>query len=118
MRFYTFNDPKEAYFAMDDVLPEGAKEISFNSTDAALEKHVPEVKVEDKMVVVEVGSVAHPMLDVHYIKWILLENGDQIQVKALKPGDKPEARFPIDEVKAGARVFSFCNLHGLWVKAL
>ena len=118
MKFYTFNDPKDAYFALDDVLPEGAKEIGFNSTDAAVEKHVPEVKVEGKAILVEVGSVAHPMLDVHYIKWILLENDGQVQVKALKPNDKPEARFAVEELKPGARVFAFCNLHGLWVKNL
>lgn len=39
------------------------------TTDAALEKHVPDYKVEENFVTVNVGSVDHPMLPEHYIKW-------------------------------------------------
>ena len=48
-------------------------EVIPNTTDAAVEKHVPVVEINDNKVTVTVGSVLHPMLDVHYIEWIILE---------------------------------------------
>ena len=48
-------------------------EIKANSTDAAVEKHVPVYKVEGNKVTVTVGSVEHPMLEEHFIEWIALE---------------------------------------------
>ena len=38
-------------------------ELVADSQDAALEKHVPAVEVEGNKVIVNVGSVDHPMLD-------------------------------------------------------
>ena len=92
------------------------KEIIPGTTDAAVEKHVPEYIVEGNLVKVQVGSVEHPMLDVHYIEWISLQTKQGNQRKALKPGDAPEVCFAIcdgDEVEA---VYAYCNLHGLWKK--
>lgn len=93
---------------------EPMKEIVPNTTDASKEKHVPEYKVENGVVHVVVGSVEHPMLDNHYIEWILLETNLGNQRKALKPGQKPAADFallPGEEVKA---VYAYCNLHSLF----
>ena len=93
---------------------EEMKPIEPQTADAAGEKHVPVVKVEDRIVTVTVGSVDHPMLEKHYINWILLETKEGRQRKTLKPGDKPVAVFalaPGDEVVAA---YEFCNLHGLW----
>lgn len=93
---------------------EEMKEIVPNTTDAAGEKHVPVISVDGRTVTVTVGSVEHPMLDVHYIEWIMLETKQGRQRKALKPGDKPAAVFalvPGDEVLAA---YEYCNLHGLW----
>ena len=89
-------------------------EIVPNATDAAGEKHVPVIKVEGQMVTVTVGSVDHPMLDAHFIEWIMLETKEGRQRKTLKPGDAPVAVFalaPGDEVVAA---YEYCNLHGLW----
>lgn len=90
-------------------------EIVPGSVDAAVEKHVPAFKVEGNKVIVNVGSVEHPMQDVHYIEWVSLQTKQGNQRKALNPGDKPEVCFAIcegDEVEA---VYAYCNLHGLWV---
>ena len=95
---------------------EPMEEIVAGTTDAAVEKHVPVYEVKDNKVTVTVGSVEHPMLDVHYIEWVSLQTKQGNQRKALKPGDKPEACFCIcegDEVEA---VYEHCNLHGLWKK--
>ena len=90
------------------------EEIVPGTTDASLEKHVPVWEVKDGKVFVTVGAAEHPMLDVHYIEWIVLQTKDGVQRKALKPGDAPKAVFALlegDEVEA---VYAYCNLHSLW----
>ena len=85
-----------------------------NTTDAAGEKHVPEIEQNGQMVTVTVGSVEHPMLDAHYIQWILLETKEGRQRKALKPCNKPVAVFALTEGDAVVAAYEYCNLHGLW----
>ena len=86
-------------------------ELKGNVTDGAKEKHVPDVKVDGAKIFAQVGSVAHPMLDEHYIEWICLETKDGYQFKFLKPGDAPAAEFVAEDPVA---VWEYCNLHGLW----
>ena len=93
---------------------EEMKPLLPNTTDAAGEKHVPVIAVDGSTVTVTVGAVEHPMLDAHYIEWILLETKEGRQRKTLKPGEKPVAVFSLtagDEVVAA---YEYCNLHGLW----
>lgn len=95
---------------------EPMSEIIPGTTDAAVEKHVPEYTVEDGIVKVCVGSVEHPMTPEHYIQWISLQTKQGNQRKVLSPEDKPEACFSLccdDEVEA---VYAYCNLHSLWKK--
>ena len=90
------------------------QEIVPGTTDAAVEKHVPVYEVKDNIVTVTVGSVAHPMIEEHYIEWVSLQTKGGNQRKALKPGDEPKVCFAIcegDEVQA---VYAYCNLHSLW----
>ena len=87
-------------------------------TDAALEKHVPVVTVEDNLVKVAVGSVAHPMVEEHFIQWVAVETERDALIHWFHPGEAPEAVFalaPGQQVKA---VYEYCNLHGLWKKEL
>ena len=92
---------------------EPMKELRANDTDGAKEKHVPDVKVEDGVVKVQVGSVAHPMLEEHYIVFIALETEKGVQVKWLNPGEAPCAEFTLVDDKP-LTVYEYCNLHGLW----
>ena len=48
-------------------------ELVPGTSDGAHEKHVPVVTVNGDTVVVEVGSVEHPMVEAHYIQWIAIE---------------------------------------------
>ena len=48
-------------------------ELHAGTTDGAVEKHVPVVTTHDNIVEINVGSVAHPMEDKHYIEWIALQ---------------------------------------------
>ncbi len=84
-----------------------------NTTEAAGEKHLPFVTVEDGAVHVNVGEVTHPMTEEHFIQWIYVETENGGQRRAFKPGDAPEATFCIGEDKPVA-VYAYCNLHGLW----
>ena len=93
---------------------EEMKPIIPNTSDAAGEKHVPVIKVEGQFVTVTVGSVEHPMLDAHYITWIMLETKEGRQRKALKPGDKPVATFALTDGDEVVAAYEYCNLHGLW----
>ena len=88
-------------------------ELIPNTVEASGEKHIPVVTVEGSVVTVNVGSVDHPMQDVHYIEWveIVTENGSQR--KALSPSEAPKAVFHLGEDKPVA-VYAYCNLHGLW----
>ena len=88
-------------------------ELIANTTEAALEKHLPAVTMNEGKIEVVVGSVEHPMTDAHYIEWILLETDKGVQIRHLTPADAPKAVFEIGEDKPLA-VYEYCNLHGLW----
>ena len=88
-------------------------EIKAGTTDAAVEKHVPVVKVEDTKVFVTVGEVEHPMVQEHYIEWILLSTDKGNQRKCLKPGDEPKACFALCDDENIEAVYAYCNLHSL-----
>jgi superoxide reductase len=82
-----------------------------NTVDAAKEKHVPVKEQAAGGVKVKVGSVAHPMEEKHHIEWIEVIAGGKAYRQFLKPGEAPEAFFPV-EGEVVAR--EFCNLHGVW----
>lgn len=85
-----------------------------NTVDAAVEKHVPVIEKIEGGVIVKVGEVEHPMLEEHHIEWIEVHTANKLYRKWLKPGEKPEAIFKIDEEVLFAR--EYCNIHGLWKK--
>lgn len=88
-------------------------QLTANTTEAAHEKHIPVVSIEGNDVVVTIGSVAHPMMEEHYIEWIYVQTANGGQRKALKPGSEPRASFTLKDDKVTA-VYAYCNLHGLW----
>ncbi len=88
-----------------------------NTTDAAGEKHLPVVHIEDGAIHVNVGEVNHPMTAEHFIAWICVETQNGAQHTFLQPGDAPEATFCIGD-DAPKAVYAYCNLHGLWMTEL
>ena len=97
---------------------EPMRELKANTTDAAHEKHVPEVSVEGNLVKVKVGSVEHPMTEEHHIAFIYLETENGVARKDLDHTGKPEAVFALAEGEKPVAVYEYCNLHGLWKKEL
>ena len=92
---------------------EKMSELVPNTTEAATEKHLPVVEMDGNIVKVSVGSVEHPSTEEHYIAWVYLETAHGGQRKAIKPADKPEVSFALQDDELIA-VYAYCNLHGLW----
>ena len=116
MKFYKCKDCDNIMIlsAPNGCCTEGWVELIPNTTDAAGEKHVPVVEADGQSVSVKVGAVEHPMLDAHYINWILLETNQGYQKKDLIPGAKPIAAFALAEGEKAVAAYEYCNLHGLW----
>jgi len=119
-----------------------------NSTDAAIEKHVPVLTNEGGKIKVAVGSVAHPMTAEHYIEWIAFITANKVEITYLKPGMEPKAEIANytgdseviftgendeivpncegspcnfvnrDKISKEVTVYAYCNLHGLWKASL
>jgi superoxide reductase len=88
------------------------EELVPGTVEASIEKHLPVVTwLDEKTMKVEVGSIAHPMLEEHHISFIYVETesgGIRVDLK-----EKPEATISLGDEKAVA-VYEYCNLHGLW----
>ncbi len=90
------------------------KKIEANTFDGALEKHVPKYLVEGNLVKVSVGEIEHPMVQDHYIKWIIVETNKGFNVKFLNYDQKPYAEFALTDGESVVSVYEFCNKHGVW----
>lgn len=93
---------------------ENLKSLKANTTDAAVEKHVPVVTQEGRTVTVSVSSVEHPMLPEHYIMGVYIETKNGGQLHKFQPGDKPTAVFTLADEDEFVAAYEYCNLHGLW----
>jgi superoxide reductase len=91
---------------------EPMKLFTENTTDAAVEKHVPVQEKIEGGLKVKVGEVAHPMTEEHLIEWIEIVVEGKAYRQFLKPGEAPEAVFNVEADGVVAR--EYCNLHGLW----
>ena len=89
------------------------QELVPNTVEASGEKHIPAVKMGDGVVEVNVGSVDHPMEEIHWIEWVQLVTDKGMHRRFLKPGEAPNVSFRLEDEKPLA-VYAYCNLHGLW----
>lgn len=83
------------------------------SVDASKEKHVPFVTRDGDTLTVQVGSVEHPMVPEHYIRWIFVRTENGGELRYLQPGTAPSAAFQVGMDKP-VTVYEYCNIHGLW----
>ena len=93
---------------------EPMKELVPNTTEAAVEKHKPVVKVSGNKVTIQVGSVEHPMTEEHYIEFVAVEFNDRDGIIHLKPNQKPIVELQLKEGQEIKKFYAYCNLHGLW----
>lgn len=90
------------------------QELIANTTEGAQEKHLPVVKREGDTVLVEVGSVPHPMSEEHSIQWVYLLTAKGGQRKSLPFDSRPVVQFRLTDDDEPVSVYAYCNLHGLW----
>lgn len=88
-------------------------ELTPNSADASGEKHTPAVRFHESIVEVNVGSINHPMEEVHWIEWVQLNTDKGSYRKRLSPGQAPNVIFQLNN-ETPLVVYAYCNLHGLW----
>lgn len=89
-------------------------ELKPGTVDASYEKHIPVVSVDGKTVKVDIGAVAHPMVEEHSILWVVLQTDKGSQIKYLQVDSEPTVTFALaDETPVAA--YAYCNLHGLWM---
>lgn len=90
-------------------------ELRPESTDGALEKHVPVYcKIGDE-ICVKVGEVLHPMEDFHHIVFVALHTDKGFYVHSVAHNDEPTTCFCIGEDEKVLGVYDYCNLHGMYV---
>ncbi|MCL2325242.1 MAG: desulfoferrodoxin [Proteobacteria bacterium] len=98
------------------------KSLVANTVDASHEKHLPVVTISsderETRVLVQVGSVPHPMTKEHLIEWIFIETNKGRHRRALVADDAPTASFLLIQGELPTAVYAYCNLHGLWKTAL
>ncbi len=116
IRFYKDNNTGEVFFSVSGQIPEGYEELRANTTDAAVEKHVPVITIEGNRAHVEVGSTLHPMSEAHHISFIVLVTDSRAELANLDPTGSPTADFVLAENEKVLAAYEYCNLHGLWIK--
>lgn len=89
-------------------------ELIPGSVDGAVEKHVPVISQNGNKVTVKVGEVPHPMIETHYIQWVILETKKGDQKVVLHPNEEPVAEFLLTEGDEVVAAYEYCNIHGLW----
>ena len=113
LKFY--KDGEKVFASYEEL---DLEKLEVGVVDAAREKHIPEVSVNGNQVNVQVGSVIHPMLENHYITFILLETDKGLLQQDLKPGQEPVATFVLEDGVKPLAAYEHCNLHGVWKKEL
>ena len=53
------------------------------------------------------------MTEEHHIEWVELASGRTFYIRDLRPGEKPEVTFNVEDGRVD-KVRAYCNLHGLW----
>ena len=97
---------------------EPMKAFKAGESDGAAEKHVPAVETAGDEIRVRVGETAHPMTEEHHIAYIWLTTDQGVHRAVLSPTGAPEASFRLAAGEKAEDAYEFCNLHGLWKKAL
>ena len=90
------------------------KELIPGMSDGAHEKHIPVLDVNGKEVTVFIGEVEHPMVEAHYIEWIVLETTKGTYRQNLTYNDRPMATFALTDGEKIVAAYEYCNIHGLW----
>ena len=87
------------------------EEIIPNNDDSI---HAPVIRKIGNFVTVTVGEEMHPMVDIHYISFVLLETSQGVQYKQLMKNTLPIVDFIVGNNEEIVNVYIYCNVHSLW----
>ena len=87
------------------------------TTEAGTEKHLPVLVLKNNVTEVMIGEIPHPMEIGHHIEWVEIQSNRRIFRYYFSPGDEPKVDFIIENEKI-LSVRAYCNVHGLWSKAV
>lgn len=91
------------------------EELKCHTKDEFSDKHIPIVyRCKNKTTVI-VGEILHPNSKAHYIEWVLLETENGYYKKWINYNNKPVLSFTIPAHEKILNVYTFCNIHGLYV---
>lgn len=90
------------------------EELIAKENNEGMEKHIPVIKVDGSHVTVEVGSIAHPMIETHYITKIFAVYNGKTLTLSLQPNQEPKVEFDIIESFNTLEIYEHCNIHDLW----
>ncbi|MCR5787342.1 MAG: hypothetical protein K6G28_06555 [Acholeplasmatales bacterium] len=93
------------------------EKVEIKNSDAN-EKHVPVVEINNNVVDVVVGSNLHPMTEEHYIQYIIVETNKGLHLQQTKSLKEARAKVLLSDNEKALRVYSYCNLHGVYVKEI
>lgn len=93
---------------------EKMEELHPSFEDTLKEKHVPVISKFSNYVKVTVGEVLHPMMENHYIEWILIKTNFGIKINYLNSLNKPFTEFTLSPNERIEEAYCYCNIHGLW----
>ena len=115
MKFYTSKENRLTFVVSNNELKdENLIELTANTQEAALEKHLPVVNIIGNKIEITVGSILHPMTEANLIGSIVLVKKNKVYITNLKSTDKPLTNFILEDGEKPIEVYEYCNLHGLW----
>lgn len=97
--------------------------LTANQSNPVENEHLPiyQSNSTDDMlqhVTVQIGRAPHTMSSIHHIKWVLLDTDTGFQLKYLDALEDPLVTFHMNSSETVLRIYSYCNLHGLWQRDL
>lgn len=104
----------DALFCCGEKMPE----LTANTKEAAVEKHIPVIEIEERAATIKVGEVLHPMTSEHYISWIYVVTNKRIVRYNLTPDMDPIINLSLQPEEQITNAYAYCNLHSLWQKEL
>ena len=85
--------------------------LEANTSEGAIEKHIPVYEIKDKEIIIKVGANEHPMEEDHYIMWVAMVTDNTTNRVQLLPRQTVEVEM--DYIK-GSTIYAYCDKHGLW----
>lgn len=90
------------------------KEVIPGTSGGIANRHAPIYRIVGTKIYVTVGETQHPMLDDHYIEWIVIDTTKGVYRIKLTPNSEAKATRTLEDDEIVMGVYAYCSRHGLW----